>query len=154
VHIGDSLSHCPPFRRPVYYNHFVDLVKLIQLCLKFELTGDEIFSIESGFHRWVKQYEKCVFLPRRESIFVLTKGPGYINSTFLHVCLLVLGRSMLSFTLRTGSGTRDLYGPAQLRLIKVKYDLFERLRLSPRRKRQGVSINGCASSRFSIDYFD
>ena len=41
-----------------YYEHFCDLVRLINLCLKFELSRDDISDIRSGFVDWVKKYEK------------------------------------------------------------------------------------------------
>ena len=41
-----------------FYNHFCDLVKLINLCLKFEISQQELSQIRHGFIRWVKKYEE------------------------------------------------------------------------------------------------
>ena len=41
-----------------YYNHFCDLVRLINLCLKFEISRAGISQIRHGFIRWVKKYEE------------------------------------------------------------------------------------------------
>ena len=41
-----------------YYTHFVDLVKLITLCLQFEITNQEITRVRVGFQKWVETYEK------------------------------------------------------------------------------------------------
>ena len=46
------------FSNKQYYNHFCELVKLIKLCLKFELSKEEIATIRNGFIRWVKKYEE------------------------------------------------------------------------------------------------
>ena len=41
-----------------YYEHFCDLVRLINVCLKFERSRDDISDVRSGFVNWVKKYEK------------------------------------------------------------------------------------------------
>lgn len=43
-----------------YYVHFIELVKLIQICLKFEITAEEIRTLRSGFREWVTKYEQYV----------------------------------------------------------------------------------------------
>lgn len=48
------------FKREQYYQHFVDLVKLLNLCLQFEISRDEIEIIRSGFAQWVQKYEAYV----------------------------------------------------------------------------------------------
>ena len=44
-----------------YYDHFCDLVELINLCLKFELSREDISRIREGFIRWVKKYKEYVY---------------------------------------------------------------------------------------------
>ena len=46
------------FRKQKYYNHFVDLVKLITICLQFELSDDDIQTLEDGFIQWVNDYKE------------------------------------------------------------------------------------------------
>lgn len=46
------------FKSPRYYIHFVDLIKLITLCLQFEITNEEIAQIRVGFRKWVETYER------------------------------------------------------------------------------------------------
>jgi hypothetical protein len=46
------------FQRPKYYGHFIRLVRLLNICLQFELTDDEIDEIRTGFIEWVKDYEE------------------------------------------------------------------------------------------------
>jgi hypothetical protein len=42
------------FQRPKYHAHFVKLVGLLNICLKFELSGDDIEGLRAGFIKWVK----------------------------------------------------------------------------------------------------
>jgi hypothetical protein len=41
-----------------YYTHFIELVRLLHMCLQFEITTEEIQDVRDGFIRWVKGYEK------------------------------------------------------------------------------------------------
>jgi hypothetical protein len=46
------------FRNRVYFNHFIELVKLIRICIQFEITKDEISILRTGFQKWVEKYEQ------------------------------------------------------------------------------------------------
>jgi hypothetical protein len=48
------------FQRPKYYAHFVRLVRLLNICLQFEITDQQIEDIQKGFVEWVKEYEVYV----------------------------------------------------------------------------------------------
>ena len=48
------------FSNKKYYTHFCKLVELINLCLRYEFSRDDISKIRSGFISWVQKYEKCV----------------------------------------------------------------------------------------------
>ncbi|KAI4294218.1 hypothetical protein K525DRAFT_213175 [Schizophyllum commune Loenen D] len=50
------------FSKPKYYKHFVDLVCLVNKCLQFEITTDEINKVREGFKEWVVTYERFVYL--------------------------------------------------------------------------------------------
>ena len=41
-----------------YYNHFICLVKLLQICLQFEITTNEVQTVCKGFIKWVEDYKK------------------------------------------------------------------------------------------------
>ena len=43
-----------------YYKHFVHLVQLIHLCLKFEYTAGDVRNIRDGFISWVETYKRHV----------------------------------------------------------------------------------------------
>ena len=65
-----------PHRR--HYNHFCDLVKLINLCLKFEFSKEDISKIREGFIRWVKKYEEYVSLLCPPTKTPIDRMPGII----------------------------------------------------------------------------
>ena len=46
------------FKRPQYYKHFMRLVKLLKLCLSFEISDAMLDQIDEGFCQWVEEYEK------------------------------------------------------------------------------------------------
>ena len=46
------------FRNQCYYKHFIKLVKLLQICLQFEITSEEVQTVHVGFINWVEDYEK------------------------------------------------------------------------------------------------
>lgn len=46
------------FKFPRYHTHFVQLIKLINLCLQYKLKLTDIQLIREGFAKWVLDYEK------------------------------------------------------------------------------------------------
>jgi hypothetical protein len=46
------------FTEQTYYNHFIRLVYLLNICLQFEITKDEIAELRQGFIKWVEDYEE------------------------------------------------------------------------------------------------
>jgi hypothetical protein len=46
------------FKLPKFYDHFINLVRLLNLCLQFEISSEDIDLIESGFISWVQKYER------------------------------------------------------------------------------------------------
>jgi hypothetical protein len=46
------------FLKEGYYKHFVSLIKLLRICLQFEITKTELTEIREGFQDWVKTYER------------------------------------------------------------------------------------------------
>ncbi|KAJ7760285.1 hypothetical protein DFH07DRAFT_867862 [Mycena maculata] len=49
------------FKKEKYYRHFIKLVHLLNICLQFEITNDEIKRIRTGFIEWVRIYEDIYF---------------------------------------------------------------------------------------------
>jgi len=48
------------FQHAKYYQHFVALVSLLNRCLQFEISKEEIEELREGFAKWVEDYETCV----------------------------------------------------------------------------------------------
>ena len=46
------------FQRRVYFNHFIELVKLIRICIQFKISTTEISTLREGFQNWVLKYEQ------------------------------------------------------------------------------------------------
>jgi hypothetical protein len=59
LYLGPILLH-RKFSKWKYYDHFVDLVKLLHICLQFELSKDDIKTLRHGFKMWVQKYEEYV----------------------------------------------------------------------------------------------
>ncbi|KAJ7442800.1 hypothetical protein B0H11DRAFT_2251256 [Mycena galericulata] len=49
------------FKNPVYYPHFVALVRLLQLCLQLEISTEDIDAIEAEMASWVQEFEKLYY---------------------------------------------------------------------------------------------
>jgi hypothetical protein len=49
------------FRNIKYFKHFVLLVHLLNICLQFEISKDDILEIQIGFTQWVKDYERYLY---------------------------------------------------------------------------------------------
>lgn len=46
------------FLHDKYYDHFIQLVHLILMCLQFKITEEEVDIIRQGLIEWVKKYEE------------------------------------------------------------------------------------------------
>ncbi|KAF9034014.1 hypothetical protein BJ165DRAFT_1318081, partial [Panaeolus papilionaceus] len=57
LHIAPIVLH-DRFPDDSYYKHFVELVRLLKLCIDLELTNGEVDAIETGFEEWVNEYER------------------------------------------------------------------------------------------------
>jgi hypothetical protein len=45
-----------------YYVHFLELIKLLNICLEFDMDRDNLDVLREGFASWVETFEKCVFV--------------------------------------------------------------------------------------------
>ena len=46
------------FKSNRFYERFINLIRLLNLCLQFEITDDEVDEITDGFAVWVQEYER------------------------------------------------------------------------------------------------
>ena len=51
---------CGCFQTAKYYQHFIQLVRLLNICLQFEIPTAKIEEIDGGFVKWVQDYEEYV----------------------------------------------------------------------------------------------
>jgi hypothetical protein len=75
------------FVHPQYYKHFMELVRLLMLCLEFEITQDQVNDLERGFQSWVQEYEQYVLLVA--SGILSDKLTGY-TTNIIHCTWLVV----------------------------------------------------------------
>ena len=50
------LRNC--FQNDRYYKHFMDLIRLIKLCLNYDMESTDVKEIRDGFAKWVVEYEE------------------------------------------------------------------------------------------------
>ena len=46
------------FNDPQYYDHFLKLIRLINICLLPEITSTQVDELEAGFAQWVQTFEE------------------------------------------------------------------------------------------------
>ena len=46
------------FSKPIYYEHFSKLSRLVRLCMSYEMRRSDVELIRNGFIEWVQEYEK------------------------------------------------------------------------------------------------
>ena len=85
------------FPSPHYYKHFKELVQLLTLCLEFEITHNKVDILETGFKKWVKDYEQYVLnISSRQKTYKLA---GCITNMTQSVSLAAHSPSMHYCTL-------------------------------------------------------
>ncbi|KAJ7085256.1 hypothetical protein C8R44DRAFT_836380 [Mycena epipterygia] len=60
------------FKKPVYYTHFVSLVRLLYFCLQFEISTADINTIEIGMAAWVQEFERLYYQYKLDRLPVCT----------------------------------------------------------------------------------
>ncbi|KAH7903169.1 hypothetical protein BJ138DRAFT_1138781 [Hygrophoropsis aurantiaca] len=49
------------FSKMKYYKHFVKLVKMIRVCLQFELSKTDVQDLRTGFVSWINEFEEIYY---------------------------------------------------------------------------------------------
>ncbi|KAJ7042829.1 hypothetical protein C8F04DRAFT_1029722 [Mycena alexandri] len=146
------------FRNIKYYRHFIELVRLLNICLQFEITDEEIEDVRTGFIRWVDGYEKMYYQLNVER---LSTCPLTIHA-LLHIapgikfagpvwCYWAFPTERYCGSLQPGIRSRrfpwaslDRYvlENAQLTQIKALYNIFDELSLTqPRAEAPGSLLD-------------
>ncbi|KAJ7073432.1 hypothetical protein B0H15DRAFT_792867 [Mycena belliarum] len=153
LYIGPVMLH-KKFEKRVYYDHFIEFVKIVNICLQYEYTPDDIASIRSGFARWVEQYEKLYYQysPDRLSACPLTihallhvadgiEAAGPVWAYWAFPMERFCGRLQPCIKSRRypfASIDGHVVSTAQLSIIKVKLDCEDLIRLGPPKKEFAV----------------
>ncbi|KIM89672.1 hypothetical protein PILCRDRAFT_84614 [Piloderma croceum F 1598] len=135
------------FQCQKFYGHFVRLVQLLNLCLQFKLTDDDIEEIRVGFIKWVKDYEDIYYQhnPNRVSACPLTihallhimdsikaNGPVWCYWAFpMEQYCGTLQPAIRSHQFPYASLDQHAVETAQLTQIKIIYNVAEELSLRP-----------------------
>jgi hypothetical protein len=61
------------FRNSKYYRHFVTLISLLNRCLQFEISKEEIEELREGFAEWVENYEMYVSIIFLKPVLLLNQ---------------------------------------------------------------------------------
>ncbi|RPD71195.1 hypothetical protein L226DRAFT_547468 [Lentinus tigrinus ALCF2SS1-7] len=146
------------FLHDKYYDHFIELVHLIMVCLQFEITEAEIDELRQGFIHWVKTYEDIYYQhdPSRLSACPLTihallhiadsileTGPVWTAWAFpMERYCGALQPAIRSRRFPYSSLNRYVLDRARLTHLKVIYGLYDTLSLQPSHKDTSTSIPG------------
>ncbi|KAG8725154.1 hypothetical protein FRC09_007143 [Ceratobasidium sp. 395] len=137
------------FKRDVYYQHFVELVRLINMCTGFKLAAGGVQEIRSGFAQWVQEYERLYYRYQRGRLRACTlpihvllhiaddienMGPVWAYWSF-PMERLIGSLSYANKNLRFiwASFDRHVLEITQLSQIKLIFDLTDALSLEERR---------------------
>ncbi|KAI0749059.1 hypothetical protein C8Q74DRAFT_1320437 [Fomes fomentarius] len=135
------------FKHSRYYNHFVQFVKLINMCLQYEVSEQERIELKTGFNDWVWDYERWYYQyePNRLSACPLT------IHALLHIVDSILAAGLVwtswAFPMERYCGAlqpairsrhypyaslnRYVLDSAHLTHIKLLYNLHDKLAMKP-----------------------
>ncbi|KAI0758390.1 hypothetical protein BC629DRAFT_1659586, partial [Irpex lacteus] len=73
LYLGPTLL-ARKFQNAKYHRHFVDLIRLLHVCLQYESTHEDVSQVRAGFSNWVKEFEEYYYQysPARLSTCLLT----------------------------------------------------------------------------------
>ncbi|KAJ2933061.1 hypothetical protein H1R20_g4052, partial [Candolleomyces eurysporus] len=115
------------------YQHFVELVRLINKCLQFTIDADDLMHIREGFIQWVKEYERIYYKFETDR---LSACPVTIHA-LLHIAdgILFLG-PVRRFPF--SNLDNQVLAHAQMTQIKNRYNLHDALSLT---RKAGRTVN-------------
>ncbi|KAG6837151.1 hypothetical protein H0H93_013741 [Arthromyces matolae] len=162
MYIGPVLLHgC--FDNIRYYKHFVRFVRIINLCLQFEITNEEVEDVRKEIITWVKDYKDIYY---EHDVERLSACPVTVHA-LLHIADSIKSAGpvwcywaypmerycgQLQPTIKSrrfpyASIDRYVTEEAQLTQIKVTHDLFEKLAL---RAPRGEICGSCRVPEYPI----
>ncbi|TDL14430.1 hypothetical protein BD410DRAFT_734083 [Rickenella mellea] len=146
LYLAPALLH-RRFQNAAYYKHFLKLVKLIHICLQFEISSNEVAQLRTGFREWVTEFESLYYKsdPERLSTCpvtvhgllhiadsIETSGPVWTAWAFVMERYCGSLRPAIR-SRRFPFASMDTYveEKAQLSQVKLVYNLGTHLALSP-----------------------
>ncbi|OBZ68331.1 hypothetical protein A0H81_11890 [Grifola frondosa] len=109
------------FTRPKYYEHFVALIKLLHICLLFDITREQIQEVRKGFIKWVKDYK-----------IIESSGPVWASWAFpMERYCGSLQPAIKSRHFPYASIDHYILDAVRLQHIKLIYNMTEELALRP-----------------------
>ncbi|KAH6903787.1 hypothetical protein BKA70DRAFT_1299413 [Coprinopsis sp. MPI-PUGE-AT-0042] len=66
------------FDDEAYFDHFVELIRLVHICIQFEISKDEVDEVRVGFANWVMKYEELYYQYDRERLPTLPVTIHYL----------------------------------------------------------------------------
>ncbi|KDN40273.1 hypothetical protein RSAG8_08183, partial [Rhizoctonia solani AG-8 WAC10335] len=118
------------FVHPHYYRHFIRLVRLINLCIDFEIMHDNINEIRVGFAEWVTLTTKVREVLLFQRSYPVAMGPVWAYWAFpMERFCGALTRASMSRRHPYSSINRRVLQITQLSQIKLIYGLTEELDL-------------------------
>ncbi|TDL18506.1 hypothetical protein BD410DRAFT_816196 [Rickenella mellea] len=146
LYLAPALLH-QRFQDISYYTHFLKLVKLLHICLQFEISKDEISKVRDGFRDWVTEFESLYYRsdPARISTCPITlhgllhiadyiEAAGPVWTAWAFVMERYCGSLRPAIRSRRfpfASMDTHVEEKAQLSQIKLIYNLTAELSLSP-----------------------
>ncbi|KAK0458724.1 uncharacterized protein EV420DRAFT_1620490 [Desarmillaria tabescens] len=144
------------FKAVRYYDHFIRLVKLLNICLQFEISDNEIKELQSGFALWVQDYERIYY---QHDYNRLSTCPLTVHA-LLHIADSIKATGPVwcywAFPMERYCGTiqpaihsrrhpfaslaRHVLEDAQLTQIKIYYDVVDELSLRPSQRTPAGSL--------------
>ncbi|EUC56560.1 transposase family Tnp2 protein [Rhizoctonia solani AG-3 Rhs1AP] len=137
------------FESREYYDHFLKLVQLIDMCMGLELPRSQIQVIREGFANWVVDFERLYYRHDADRLRICTlpihsllhiaddiekMGPVWCYWAFpMERFCGALVRANLNPRFPYASLDRRVLEVAQLAQIKLMYNLFEALDLGTRK---------------------
>ncbi|KAL6308889.1 hypothetical protein BKA93DRAFT_815202 [Sparassis latifolia] len=154
------------FTRPKYYEHFIELVKLLHMCLEFEISRQDIAIIRAGFIKWVTTYKRIYYQHSPERLGICpvtihallhiadsieTAGPVWACWSFpMERFCGYLQPAIKSRRFPFASIDRYLIDSARLEHIKMLYGMEKELALKPTASMSGLAVVECESSHYFI----
>jgi hypothetical protein len=88
------------FPEDKFYDHFMELVELLSICLALSIKRSDIVKLKDGFAKWVMDFERLVRIPFRQRSFN-SQHSGYMSKANLSAFQCAPSLSIIFFILPT-----------------------------------------------------